>query len=98
MAESIDWDRIRKNVFASTNAPSHWPRDVHPISMEGLDLLGIDRKNNLYWDGDLVRTSVSTRWKVAAILAFVLAALSFVANVFQIFGISIWTVTGFLAR
>jgi hypothetical protein len=97
MAEGIDWDHIRRSAFAPSNTPSHWPSDVRPISTEGLTLLGIDRKNNLYWDGELIQT-IPTRWKVAALLAFMLAALSLVANVFQIFGISIWSVVGFLHR
>ena len=98
MADSIDWDHIRRSAFASTNTPSHWPSDVRPISMEGLTLLGIDRGNNLYWDGELIRTSIPTKWKVAALVWFVLAALSFVATVFLIFGISIWNVASFLSR
>jgi len=48
---------------AEPGAPG-WPDGVHPISMEGLSLLGIGPGNRLYWDGQPIEISrrVSLSW------------------------------------
>jgi hypothetical protein len=55
--------------------------------MEGLTLLGIDRKNNLYWDGERISTRVPKKWWLALAVTFLLASISLMADIFQIFGV-----------
>ena len=52
MAQNIDWEKIRKHWWSDADPPSNWESDVKPISLEGLSLLGINRRTGrLYWDG-----------------------------------------------
>ena len=50
----IDWDKERAHKFASVEPPKDWPIGVRPISINGLNLFGIDQQNRLYWDGQRV--------------------------------------------
>ena len=46
-----DWTKIREHKL-SPEKPDGWPKDVRAISIEGLNLFGIDEKTGrLYWDG-----------------------------------------------
>jgi Holliday junction resolvase len=43
---------------ARTNdRPDHWPADVRCISLEGISLIGLDSKGQLYLDGEQVYTT-----------------------------------------
>lgn len=51
MNETIDWEKIRRNRYA-TSRPDDWPPEVQGISLNGLGLFGIHRRTGeLYWDG-----------------------------------------------
>lgn len=53
-------------------APEHWPKHVSPISFDGLGRVGVDRDNNLYWDGKRLQT-VSKLGLVERLLATAVA-------------------------
>ena len=43
----------------SGSREEHWPKDVYAISMDQLDLLGVNYKTQkLYWDGKTVKTEL----------------------------------------
>ncbi|NEH57545.1 hypothetical protein GR198_17520 [Rhizobium leguminosarum] len=67
--QQVDWDEIRRTKFARTKVPEDWPSDVHPVSLNGVSLLGIDEKNNLYWDGKRLQlaTRLATPERVLAV-------------------------------
>jgi hypothetical protein len=46
----IDWDNIRRYA-RSTERPPEWPQNVHGITQNGLNLLGLDEQTRLHWDG-----------------------------------------------
>jgi hypothetical protein len=50
-----------------------WPSDVRPISLDGLDHLGVDSRQRLYWDGKRVKTGLDLTW-FQTLLAVVVAA------------------------
>lgn len=56
MGGQLDWNLIRRYQFADANTPPEWPEDVRPISIKGLQLLGIDNKGRLFWDGKQLQT------------------------------------------
>lgn len=62
--------------------PSHWPADVHQISIDGFSLLGLDSKGNLYLDGDRVYTvrRWSTVERVLASLGVLAACVGALAS------------------
>ena len=44
-------------IHSDSTPPHGWPQNVKPISMNGLDHLGVDPKTNeLYWDGQKIVT------------------------------------------
>ena len=56
-------DRVTRAEFqatlmhARTNKwPEHWPEDVRSISLNGLSLIGLDHKGNMYLDGERLYT------------------------------------------
>src|SRR5437763_13424600 len=49
----LDWETIRRHARSGKRHPD-WPKSVQGISLKGLDLLGIDEKNQLYWDGNSI--------------------------------------------
>lgn len=56
MGDQLDWNLIRRHQFANANTPPEWPVGVRPISMEGLQLLGVDNEGRLCWDGKQLQT------------------------------------------
>ncbi len=82
----MDWDHIRKKRFANDQPPSDWPEGVRGISLEGLNLLGVDEKyNKLHWDGKevVLRTMfrLATFEKGLAIAGLLIAAGGLLLNV-----------------
>lgn len=64
---AVDWERIKANRFAKDAPPKGWgwPKDVRPISIDGVTMLGIKPDTNkLYWDGKeiVVRDAVRLEW------------------------------------
>ncbi|BCH25176.1 hypothetical protein MesoLjLb_49610 [Mesorhizobium sp. L-8-3] len=50
-------DRLgRKHKHVDEPAPDGWPKDIRPISLEGLTLFGIGRDGQIYWDGQKLVT------------------------------------------
>jgi hypothetical protein len=73
-----------------TNAPPTWPNGVEPIGLEDLNRLGIDRGDQIYWDGrpiEIRKAIVLTGFqKVIAVIVTVvglLAGLSTIATGFN---------------
>lgn len=56
-----------------------WPADVTPIGVEDLDRLGLDGRNQLFWDGKRVevrnRLDLSRLQKLLAVVVSVFAVL-----------------------
>lgn len=80
MASEINWERMRTTAFADTETPADWPRDVRPISFNGLALFGIDDQRQLYWNGrpvEIKKLLGLTAWQR---LGAVLVTLSAVAG------------------
>lgn len=48
--------------------PTHWPRHVIPYSLDD-DLLGFDRRGNLYWDGQQLQ--IASKLSLTRFQAFV---------------------------
>ncbi len=66
-----NYEYIKKTARSSEDAPSHWPKGVVPITMNGLSLLGLDEDNQPYWDGKPVIIKKKIRlakWELAASL------------------------------
>ena len=60
-------------------AQSNWPQGVNPITFDSMEHLGLDGKNNLYWDGNRieVRKRLDLRWwQVALAIMAALGALA----------------------
>ena len=55
MSGKQDWDHHRLLKYTNDEPPPEWPKSVRPISMNGLNLLGIDDAGRLHWDGAMVR-------------------------------------------
>lgn len=48
-----DWSTIRAMKFSTETPPADWPTDVVPISIKGLVLFGLNKRNNrLHFDGE----------------------------------------------
>jgi len=62
-----------------SNPPSDWPPDVKPISVDDLERLGIDSKDQLFWDGRRIeirrRLDLTRVQKIFAIIVAVFAVL-----------------------
>ena len=53
-----------------------WPKGVSQITLEKLDLLGIDEQNRLYWNGDQVELSYRlTRWQAVGAVSVTISAI-----------------------
>jgi hypothetical protein len=77
MAEKLDWATIRSRAFSDAATPADWPRRVHSISMEGLNLLGVDDQYQLYWDGkpiEIKRTLSLSIWQRVGAVTITLSA------------------------
>ena len=84
----------RKHPAQSTgDAPSHWPEGVYPISIDGMDNVGVGDDGTLYWDGKVIevrKTLALTIWqKLGAIAVSVSAIMAAGAAVFS--AIADWT-------
>lgn len=58
MSQTVDWDQLRKAMAARGSGPKEWPSHVRPISLTGVNFLGLDDNGQLYWDGKLIKTEV----------------------------------------
>jgi len=71
----VDWNSVRRHARLDDPTPADWPRTVRAISFEGVQLLGLDDDNRLYWDGKEVvirRTLDLSAWqKLGAVLIVV---------------------------
>jgi hypothetical protein len=47
----VDWEHKRKIGRSKIPGAPGWPQGVHPISIEGMALMGLDEQGMLYWDG-----------------------------------------------
>ena len=62
MSNQIDWDAARRQPFADVETPPDWPRDVKPLAWQGINLLGVDDRRNVYWDGQRLQTVAKLGW------------------------------------
>ena len=62
------------------NRPSGWPQNVEPMVLQDLNRLGTDPKNQLFWDGKLVRTRLTLNFPQTVVA--ILAALASLATIF----------------
>lgn len=62
----------RRVAQADSEAPNHWPAGVRPISLKGLDYLGVSDELELYWDGKPIevrkRVNLSVAQKFGAVI------------------------------
>ncbi len=78
-----DWNAIRRLADTRGPTPPEWPKRVRPLSLDGLQLLGIDDSRQLFWDGERVqveRRFVLTFWQKAGAIVVVLGALGALAQ------------------
>lgn len=61
-----------------TTVPKHWPVGVEPLSIEEFDKLGLNARNELFWDGKrlVTRNRIYLTWPQAG-LAILAAIASF---------------------
>ena len=57
--QKTDWDHIHNTKYSDNDPPEYWPKYVKAVSINGLSLLGVDKNNNLYWDGKLIRSRIT---------------------------------------
>ncbi|WP_156404724.1 hypothetical protein [Sphingomonas sp. Root241] len=56
----------RNHPAQSTAEPLEgWPRDVRPISIDGMDRLGVGDDGSIYWDGKAIEIRRSVTLTVA---------------------------------
>jgi hypothetical protein len=60
--------------------PPGWPKDVEPMVLQDLNRLGTDSRNQLFWDGKLVRTRLTLTFPQTVIA--ILAAIASLATIF----------------
>jgi hypothetical protein len=63
---------------SASKPPEHWPQDVYPIALEGLDFLGVDSQGRLFWDGKPIeiRKAIDlSRWQTIGAVVVALAAV-----------------------
>lgn len=48
---SVDWEHKRRIGRSTVLDAPGWTTGVHPISIEGMALMGVDEQGMLYWDG-----------------------------------------------
>jgi hypothetical protein len=79
------WDEIRATAV-SPDRPDNWPASVAAISLNGLALLGVDRKTNaLYWDGErlVLEKRFNNVERGLAIIGLIIALVGVAATVVQ---------------
>lgn len=59
--------------------------DIHSITVDQLDRLGVDQFGHLYWDGPQVQTVLSLPWwvNVAALIAAVATVVNLTWNIYK---------------
>ena len=62
-----------------SDKPEHWPKDVHRLDVEGLEKLGANSRNELFWDGKRLVTRLHLTWP-QRVIAF-LAAIASLATI-----------------
>jgi hypothetical protein len=71
-------DRGHPAQATGTAPKSGWPTDVRPISLDGLDTLGVSDDGRLHWDGKEVEVrktfSLSLLQTIYAVLTLIVAA------------------------
>lgn len=85
-----DWNHIRSVRFSDGPTPPDWPKDVRPISMPGVSLLGVNESDGrLYWDGREVVLRSRVRlggielfWLALASVSTFVGAVAAVATLF----------------
>lgn len=75
----IDWNSARQQPFADVDTPDDWPKDVKPMSWQGMNLLGADGKGGLYWDGKKLRSEVKLGWFANLVGALIAISTFFAA-------------------
>lgn len=79
---------VKRGHPAQSTAPSksHWPDEVKPISLEGMDYMGVGEDGTLYWDGKpiVVRRTVDLNWW-QTLLAFITAMSAAIVVTVSIF-------------
>lgn len=63
-----------------------WPKGVRSVGMEELDVLGVDRRGGLYWDGHPIEVhAVSLKWpeRSLAVAGIVVAIMAVVIQGWQ---------------
>ncbi|MBV9750122.1 MAG: hypothetical protein JO157_15030 [Acetobacteraceae bacterium] len=70
------WRRLRGRAWSEGARAPEWPAGVHALSDEGLRLLGLDGKGQLYWDGKPleVRRRPGLTWRQKLVAGAVTAA------------------------
>ena len=71
------WRRLRGRAWSEGDRAPEWPDGVHALSDEGLLLLGLDGKGQLYWDGKPleVRRRPDFTWRQKLVAGAVTAAV-----------------------
>jgi len=86
-------DDKRRHTAQSTGEPHQgWPAGVRPISIDGLDHLGVSDDGALYWDGEpievrksLTLTAMQKAGAVAVASSAIVAALAAVVSAYADF-------------
>ncbi len=73
--QELDWDHVRRIKWANVKPPSDWDQSLRTISLEGLSLLAMDPKGNLYWDGERLATTLKLSFlqKLGAVIVTLFA-------------------------
>lgn len=61
---------------SNADAKPHWPPGVRPISIDGLDELGVGNDGRIYWQGRPIEVQQSVTLTAAQRLGAVVVALS----------------------
>jgi len=77
VSDDLLWGYRRDHAWCDEDRAPDWPAGVHALSGEGLLLLGLDSKGQLYWDGKPieVRRRLDLTWRQKALAAATATAL-----------------------
>jgi hypothetical protein len=64
-----------------TERPKHWPSGVTPVGIEDLDRLGINGRNELFWDGRRMITRSKVYLTFPQTILAVLATIASLATI-----------------
>jgi hypothetical protein len=92
--EKTDWEHIRKNFYcASDDKPADWPKNVRPLTFNGISLLGTDENGVLYWDGKIVEvkkhlylTKIQSLGAVITVFAAFIGAIVGIVEILKYLG------------